>query len=144
MIITFDYFCFKKRWEDKELISHDMSSSSKFSHHNDYPRLHWLIPLWLLLLHHHSFACFNSISNFSSRSFFNSHVSVFLIQSYPNCFSSSFFSHIWLSVSSSLFTFFFVVVLNEMCKRKRMKMITQSVFDDHHHSCCPHQKTLRT
>ena len=35
----------------------------------------------------------------------------FLIQSYPNCFSSSFFSHIWLSMSSSLF-----ILLRRRCR----------------------------
>ena len=83
-----------------------MSSSSKFSHH-DYPRRRWLIPLWilLLLLHHHTFACFDSISTplqdlFSIPTF----PFLFIIQSYPNCFSSSFFSYMIIDVIFSFYS----------------------------------------
>ena len=91
-----------------------MSSSSKFSHHNDYPRLHWLIPLWLLLLHHHSFACFNSISNFSSRSFFNSHVSVFS----DSILSKLFFLFFFLSYMIIGVIFSFYILLRRRCRFK--------------------------
>ena len=89
-----------------------MSSSSKFSHH-DYPRRRWLIPLWiLLLLHHHTFACFDSISTpLQDLISIPTFPFLFIIQSYPNCFSSSFFSHIWLSMSSSLF-----ILLRRRCR----------------------------
>ena len=108
-----DYFCFKKE-EDKEFISHDMSSSSKFSHH-DYPRRRWLIPLWilLLLLHHHTFACFDSISTPLQDLFFNSHVSVFI---YYSILSKLFFLFFFLSYMIIDVIFSFYILLRRRCR----------------------------